>query len=279
MKSAPLTGRPDWAKPKPVTGDAPLPLSREIDPPTPFPVDALGPIGADVVKAMQTVIQAPVALLGQTILAAMNQVAQPHANVVVDGRVSPLSEFFLTLGESGERKSAGDSWALMPVRARQRLLMQQYASEREQYEMAAQLFEAQAKRIAALRSVAGHGPDIAKGKLPRLHPTGFRKARHTRRRPPPARFGQKLGQPGKRGRNGAEGVEIETARRQARGFALECDACRLHIALRIQVLLNPPQRRRIDQDPRAGGTGCRGKRTQVLAVIGRALQPGPVPAG
>ena len=149
MKSAPLTGRPDWAKPKPVTGDAPLPLSREIDPPTPFPVDALGPIGADVVKAMQTVIQAPVALLGQTILAAMNQVAQPHANVVVDGRVSPLSEFFLTLGESGERKSAGDSWALMPVRARQRLLMQQYASEREQYEMAAQLFEAQAKRILA----------------------------------------------------------------------------------------------------------------------------------
>ena len=149
MKSAPLVsvGRPDWAKPKPVTGDAPLPLSREIDPPTPFPVDALGPIGADVVKAMQTVIQAPVALLGQTILAAMNQVAQPHANVVVDGRVSPLSEFFLTLGESGERKSAGDSWALAPVRARQRLLMQQYASEREQYEMAAQLFEAQAKRI------------------------------------------------------------------------------------------------------------------------------------
>ena len=110
-------GRPDWAKPKPVTGDEPLPLSREIEPPTPFPVDALGPIGADVVKAMRTVIQAPVALLGQTILAAMNQVAQPHANVVVDGRVSPLSEFFLTLGESGERKSAGDSWALLPVRA------------------------------------------------------------------------------------------------------------------------------------------------------------------
>ena len=151
MKSAPLVpcGRPDWAKPKPATGEAPLPLSREIDPPTPFPVDALGPIGADVVKAMQTVIQAPVALLGQTILAAMNQVAQPHANVVVDGRVSPLSEFFLTLGESGERKSAGDSWALLPVRAQQRLLMQQYASEREQFEIAAQLFEAQAKRILA----------------------------------------------------------------------------------------------------------------------------------
>ena len=34
-------GRPDWAKPKPVTGDEPLPLSREIEPPTPFPVDAL----------------------------------------------------------------------------------------------------------------------------------------------------------------------------------------------------------------------------------------------
>lgn len=167
MTTAPLVsaGRPDWAKPKPATGNEPLPLSREIDPPTPFPVDALGPIGADVVKAMQTVIQAPVALLGQTILAAMNQAAQPHANVVVDGRVSPLSEYFLTLGESGERKSAGDGWALAPVRTRQRLLMQQYASDCEQYEMAAQLFEAQSKRILADKKLS---TDARQAKLAEL---------------------------------------------------------------------------------------------------------------
>lgn len=136
--------RPSWAEEK---CPDPLPLTRELDPPTPFPVDALGPIGSAVVTKMHEVIQAPVALIGQSILAAMNQVAQPHANVIVDGRVSPLSEYFLTLGESGERKSAGDSWALAPVRARQRQLMQQYAVKRESYEKAAILYDAEAKRI------------------------------------------------------------------------------------------------------------------------------------
>ena len=87
--------RPSWAE---EDRPDPLPLSREFDPPTPYPVEALGPIGTGVVQKMHEIIQAPVALIGQSILAAMNQVAQPHANVIVDGRVSPLSEFFLTLG-------------------------------------------------------------------------------------------------------------------------------------------------------------------------------------
>lgn len=98
--------RPRWAEaPTP----EPLPLTRELDPATPFPVQALGVIGAAVVEQMHAVIQAPPALIGQSVLAAMNQVAQPFANVIIDGRVSPLSEFFLTLGESGERKSAVDA--------------------------------------------------------------------------------------------------------------------------------------------------------------------------
>lgn len=138
--------RPSWYDDK---WPDPLPLTREFDPPTPFPVVALGPIGSAVVAKMHEVIQAPTALIGQSILAAMNQVSQPHANVIVDGRVSPLSEYFLTLGESGERKSAGDSWALAPVRSRQRFRMQKYAELREAYEKAAAIYDASAKRILA----------------------------------------------------------------------------------------------------------------------------------
>jgi len=115
-----VTQRPAWAE-APLA--EPLPLSRELDPPTPFPVEALGMVGACVVEQMHTVTQAPQALIGQSILAAMNQVAQPFANVIIDGRVPPLSDFFLTLGESGERKSAVDAWALAHVRKRQRALM------------------------------------------------------------------------------------------------------------------------------------------------------------
>ena len=98
--------RPDWAM-----GEAPMPLTRELPPASIFPHEALGTIGSGVVTLMHQVIQAPVALVGQTILAAMNQASQPYANVCIDGRVSPLSEYFLTLGESGERKSAADAFA------------------------------------------------------------------------------------------------------------------------------------------------------------------------
>jgi len=160
--------RPDWAKGK---FPEPLPLSRELDPPTPYPVEALGPIGAGVVQKMHAIIQAPVALIAQSILAAMNQVAQPHANVIVDGRVSPLSEFFLTLGESGERKSAADGWALARVRARQRVLMQKFVVNREIYEKSAEIYEAAAKRILADRKLSAEAKqaklaEIEKPKAP-----------------------------------------------------------------------------------------------------------------
>ena len=53
-------GRPAWAEdPQP----DPLPLARELDPATPFPVEALGAVGAAVVEQMHAVIQAPEALI------------------------------------------------------------------------------------------------------------------------------------------------------------------------------------------------------------------------
>jgi len=54
--------RPDWAKQK---YPDPLPLTRELAPPSPFPAQALGSIGSSVVNKMHQVIQAPVALIGQ----------------------------------------------------------------------------------------------------------------------------------------------------------------------------------------------------------------------
>jgi hypothetical protein len=135
---------PDWA-----LGEPPMPLVREMPAASPFPHEALGDIGAAVVAQMHRVIQAPLALIGQSILAAMNQACQPYANVCIDGRVSPLSEYFLTLGESGERKSAADSWALAGVRQHQRNLMAQYDQDRDSFEKAQEVYETTAKRILA----------------------------------------------------------------------------------------------------------------------------------
>jgi hypothetical protein len=159
-----VTQRPAWAE-APLT--EPLPLSRELDPPTPFPVEALGAIGAAVVERMHAIIQAPHALIGQSILAAMNQVAQPFANVIIDGRVSPLSDFFLTLGESGERKSAVDAWALAHVRERQRALMAKYRAERDEYEQAALIYDAHAKRVLADKKLSSEAKQARLADTPR----------------------------------------------------------------------------------------------------------------
>jgi hypothetical protein len=52
---------------------------------------------------------------------------------LIDGRRHPLSEFFLTIGVTGERKSAVDSIALLPHRDRQKQLHAAYTEAMIQY--------------------------------------------------------------------------------------------------------------------------------------------------
>jgi hypothetical protein len=115
-------------EPKSVWPDA-LPLRRDTPPPEPFPLDALGPLLSDTARCMADTLQCPDALAGQSVLAAATLAAQAHADVVIDGRVSPLSGYFVTVAESGERKSAVDSWALKPHEEHQRLLREQQVAE------------------------------------------------------------------------------------------------------------------------------------------------------
>tara|TARA_Y100000294_G_C8553051_1_gene336143 strand:- start:300 stop:1820 length:1521 start_codon:yes stop_codon:yes gene_type:complete len=90
------------------------PLYRILPEPDPYPVDALGDILGGAVEAMSEIIQAPKAICGNSILASATLAVQGHVDVVIDGRVSPASNFFISIGESGERKSAVDREALKP---------------------------------------------------------------------------------------------------------------------------------------------------------------------
>jgi hypothetical protein len=96
--------------------EPPRQLRRAIPSPEPFPIQALGGILSGAAQALHQGIQAPIALCAQSVLAAANLVVQGHGNVVIDGRLSPLSCYFLTIGESGERKSAVDTEALYECR-------------------------------------------------------------------------------------------------------------------------------------------------------------------
>lgn len=113
--------------------EPPRPLIRETPPPEPFPVDALGPLLGDAALIMHDIIQSPLALCCQSVLAAAALAVQPHGNVANDGREHPLSAYFVTVAVSGERKSATDDAALYEHRRWEAELQQRYSRDQANY--------------------------------------------------------------------------------------------------------------------------------------------------
>jgi hypothetical protein len=99
--------------------EPPRPLMREMPPADPFPIEALGPLAA-AAKAIHDRVQAPLAICGQSVLAAATLAVQGHANVelpIGGKRSKPLSSYFVTVAESGERKTEADHHALWAIRS------------------------------------------------------------------------------------------------------------------------------------------------------------------
>ncbi|TKW61098.1 MAG: DUF3987 domain-containing protein [Blastochloris viridis] len=95
----------------------PIPLRPDQETETPFPVEALGVL-APAAKAIADVVQAPLAMCGQSVLAAATLAVQGYADLQMPhGQVRPISNFYLTLAVSGDRKTACDNLALKAVRA------------------------------------------------------------------------------------------------------------------------------------------------------------------
>jgi len=99
---------------------------RALPAPEPYPLDALGTLATPMAKKLREVIQAPDALCGQSVLAALALAVQGHADVVNDGRVHPLTLFLIAIADSGERKTATDHAALWPHATRQKELHDAY---------------------------------------------------------------------------------------------------------------------------------------------------------
>lgn len=108
-------------------------LHRETDPAPPFPVVCLPKVLREAVEAICYSIQAPIPIVAQSVLAAVSLAVQGRADVRLDGRVHPLSCFFLSIAVSGERKSAVDRAALVPIRRREAQLSDIYRAEFPKY--------------------------------------------------------------------------------------------------------------------------------------------------
>jgi hypothetical protein len=99
----------------PFTSGDPLPLRRELQQAVEYPVDALPPVIRDAVLDVCAAMQCSSALPAQSFLAVTSLSVQGQRNVEIDGRTSPSSSFFVTIAESGERKSSIDRLAMAPV--------------------------------------------------------------------------------------------------------------------------------------------------------------------
>jgi hypothetical protein len=132
-KPPPQEEPPPWGEEN--TGQcAPQPLFKDIPPAAPYPMDAIGDIGSKAAKEIQRIIKAPPAMCGQSVLAAMAQIAQSYADISIDGRRRPVSCFFTSVGETGERKSGVDEVALKPHNDYEKKLEDEYKLEHSEWE-------------------------------------------------------------------------------------------------------------------------------------------------
>src|SRR5205814_10416217 len=102
--------------------EPPRPLMREVPAADPYPVEALGNVLGAAACAIHDRVQAPIAICGQSVLAAAALAGQGHADVVLPigpGQSRPLSLYLVSIAASGERKSACDSEAMWPIRRRE----------------------------------------------------------------------------------------------------------------------------------------------------------------
>lgn len=120
----------DGEKPEP-----PRPLMRGLPPADPFPIDALGEVLAPAARAIHDRVQAPLAICGQSVLAAATLAVQAHADIELPtGQARPLTSYHLTVAATGERKSAVDAAALGPVRKREAVLRERRDVEQQTFE-------------------------------------------------------------------------------------------------------------------------------------------------
>jgi Protein of unknown function (DUF3987) len=116
--------------------EAPRPLMREPTPAEPFPLTALGERLGSAATAIQDRVQAPLAICAQAVLATATFAVQAHADVLLPigkGRAKPLSDYFITIAESGERKTECDYQAGWAIRERERKLREKRDDEMQAY--------------------------------------------------------------------------------------------------------------------------------------------------
>lgn len=104
------------------SGSAPslhrLPLFPSLQQAQPYPIEFLGGLMGGAAAAIADTVQVPIEIAAQSILATAALVAQGFSDVLLPfGQPRPLSLYFVTLADSGDRKSTADNEACKAINA------------------------------------------------------------------------------------------------------------------------------------------------------------------
>lgn len=141
----------------------PEPLRRPLPPAEAYPLHALGDVVGNAANAIESTLQAPPALIGQSLLAAVSLATQHLADVEVDGRTEPLSLWCMSIAVSGERKSAVDTLALRAHREYEREQLDGYKQAKQEHAL-----ELQAYEVASRATGKGKDVDLIVNELKKL---------------------------------------------------------------------------------------------------------------
>jgi hypothetical protein len=149
-----------------------------MEPAEPFPVDALGDVLGSAAKGVQECVQAPQAICGQSVLAVATLAVQGHADVELPtGARAPISNYYVSVAATGERKTAVDREAMWPVRKREEALRQAheadvaiYQNDKDVHEKARSGILSHAKDKASQDSIRANLEALGKPPAPPLTP-------------------------------------------------------------------------------------------------------------
>ena len=130
------------------TWSEPQPLGIKLEP-EPYPVDALPePIRA-AVDEVAGFVKAPIPLFASSAIAALSIAAQAHADAKRAERLQgPVGAYFLTIADSGERKSTSDGFFMSAIREYQEQQAIAKKPEMQRYKADIGCVEGQARRVA-----------------------------------------------------------------------------------------------------------------------------------
>jgi hypothetical protein len=122
------------------------------------------------VQALQTVMQAPLEICFAALFSSINHAVQSLVNIKLpQGQVKPVSCFFISIADSGERKTSADDIALKATAQYQQVMLKKYAEQKKGYRDKKGVYDEEKKSFFQDKGFKKLSPQEKRDRLNQLH--------------------------------------------------------------------------------------------------------------